>query len=98
MTSNSSSPPHGRHVPSTVAASVLRPSPVSWIWGKLVPASYLTILLGLPGQGKSLLTLWLAARVSNGELGDASRDVILISAEDADTVVLSRLACAGADL
>jgi putative DNA primase/helicase len=43
-----------------------QPEPVRWLWPGRVPAGNLTLLIGDPGLGKSILTLDLAARVSRG--------------------------------
>ena len=43
-----------------------QPEPVRWLWPGRVPAGKLTLLIGDPGLGKSILTLDLAARVSRG--------------------------------
>ncbi len=82
------------------------PRAVRWLWPGRIPLGKLTILDGDPGQGKSLLTLDLAARVSQGTaLPDGARGdldgpagVVLLSAEDdpADTI-LPRLLAAGGD-
>ena len=77
---------------------------VSWLWRDRLPLGMLSLLAGDPGVGKSLLTVELAARVSRGQrLPDdpAEREpagVVLLSAEDPDFVIRSRLAAAGADL
>ncbi|MBX6370111.1 MAG: AAA family ATPase [Rhodospirillales bacterium] len=78
---------------------------VRWLWRGWLPAGKLVIVEGDPGEGKSTLTLDLAARLSAGSpLPDGSpgvepADVVLLSAEDgiADTI-RPRLEAAGADL
>lgn len=81
--------------------------PVRWLWPGRVPLGKLTVLDGDPGLGKSLLTLDLAAGVSQGRAMpwdaastlDGPRGVVVLSAEDdaADTI-RPRLEAAGADL
>jgi AAA domain-containing protein/DnaB helicase-like protein len=79
-----------RHSPF---ASVEREE-VRWLWPGRVPLGMLTLLIGDPGVGKSLLTATLAALVSR-----AGRDVLLLNAEDHRGAVLRpRLESAGADL
>jgi RecA-family ATPase len=81
------------------------PQPVPWLWPGRIAAGRLTLIDGDPDQGKSLLTLDLAARLTTGrELPDGSPPskpsaVLLLSAEDnrEDTIV-PRLLAAGADL
>ena len=54
---------------------------VRWLWPKRVPLGKLTILAGLPGQGKSQLTCYLAAATTTGtlagELFEAPADVLI---------------------
>jgi AAA domain-containing protein len=82
----------------------IQPEPVSWLWHGYVALGKLSLLEGDPGEGKSTLTIALAAAVSAGRpLPDGTRidpaNVLLISYEDAlsDTLV-PRLLAAGADL
>lgn len=86
-------------------ASAVKTRPVRWGWQGYLPAGKLSIVEGDPGDGKSILTVDLAARWSTGApMPDGSNGfgpypVILVSAEDdmADTIV-PRLIAAGADL
>jgi hypothetical protein len=77
-----------------ISAADVTPSRVEWLWPGRVPLSMLTLLVGDPGRGKSLLTCLLA--------GEVSRDggtVLMATAEDAlDAVVRPRLEAAQADL
>lgn len=77
---------------------------IQWLWQGRIPIGKLTLFVGDPGQGKSLVTVDIAARISRGiafpdgapcEVGDA----IFLSAEDdaADTI-RPRLDAAGADV
>jgi putative DNA primase/helicase len=94
----------------TVKLSDVVQQEVRWLWRPLLPAGKITILCGDPGQGKSFLTLALAARVSaglempGGALADkppvaqeCAGDVVLLSAEDdaADTLKPRLLAMGG---
>jgi len=82
-----------------------RQEELTWLWPRRIAAGKLTLIDGDPEQGKSLLTLDLAARVSSGKPfpdGQPAVEpavVLLIGAEDGlkDTV-LPRLSAAGADL
>jgi hypothetical protein len=65
----------------------VEPREVAWLWRGRVPLGRITLLVGLPGEGKSFLTTDMAARVSTGTpWPDGSAcpvgSVILISAED----------------
>jgi len=85
--------------------ATVKPRPVTWIWPQRIPAAKLTLLIGHPGQGKSVLTLDIAARLSTGQPwpdGNTKFDpgrVILLSGEDeAEDTLVPRLMAAGADL
>ncbi len=96
--------------PNPQAGAVLRcfrdiaPKPLRWLWLGRIPLGKLTLLIGDPGLGKSLLTADVASRVTRGTSfpdGAAceSGSVIFLSAEDdaADTI-RPRLDAAGADV
>lgn len=77
----------------------------AWLWPHWIPRGALTLLVGEPGAGKSLLTLDLAARVTaasawpDGAPAAAPADVLLLSAEDSIAgAVRTRLMAHGADL
>ena len=42
------------------------PKPIRWLWRDRIPFGKLTLLAGHPGQGKSLLSLDIIARLSTG--------------------------------
>lgn len=85
-------------------ASDLKPEKLVWVWPGRIPEGKLVLLGGPPGLGKSQLTAFMSAVVSNGGLwpcGEGSTlpgDVIFMSAEDGiqDTII-PRLMAAGAD-
>ena len=57
------------------------------------------MLAGEPGLGKSLLSIWLASRLSRGELGKTPAASLFLTAEDShEHTVLPRLVAAGAEL
>jgi hypothetical protein len=82
-----------------------REEELTWLWPRRLAAGKLALIDGDPQQGKSLLTLDLAARVSSGKPfpdghpAAGAATVLLIGGEDGlhDTVV-PRLRAAGADL
>jgi hypothetical protein len=85
-------------------ASSIKPEPVTWIWPQRIPCGKLSILGGHPGEGKTLLSTYMAAVVSTGgKWADGTQaevgNVVILSAEDdaADTIV-PRLMAHGADL
>jgi putative DNA primase/helicase len=78
--------------------------PVSWLWPGRIPLGRITLLVGRPGEGKSLLTTYVTARVTTGtrwpDGGVCPKgSVLLISAEDdpSDTI-RPRLDAHGADV
>lgn len=90
-------------------ALLIRPAdiqivPVEWVWPGHIPRGALSIIDGDPGDGKSVMTIDLAARWSTGApLPDGApnpgpMDVVLVSAEDDPMVIATRLRAAGADL
>ena len=96
--------------PTPQAGAVLRcfrdiaPKPLCWLWPGRIPRGKLTLLIGDPGLGKSLLTADIASRETRGtSFPDGAvceqGSVIFLSAEDdaADTI-RPRLDAAGADV
>jgi putative DNA primase/helicase len=89
----------------THRASDLQPEKLVWVWPGRIPEGKLVLVGGPPGLGKSQLTAFMAATISNGgdwpcnEGSTAVGSVIFMSAEDGieDTVV-PRLMAAGANL
>ena len=73
----------------------VKPQKIEWLWPDRIAVGKQTIIAGEPGLGKSQLTCWLAAQVSNGSEWPDGRgcapkgSVIILSAEDdiADTIV-----------
>jgi len=84
--------------------SEIAPRRVGWLWRDRIPRGKLTVIAGDPDVGKSILSIFIAARVTTGsgwpDTEDTTRpkSVILLTAEDglADTVRL-RADAAGAD-
>lgn len=73
------------------------------LWAGRIPLGALTIISGRGASGKSLFTVWLAARASMGELDGALRgrpaSVAFIQSEESlDEELRPKLAAAGADM
>ena len=88
----------------TVLASSVKPEEVEWLWDKRIPFGKLAIFDGDPDQGKSVVTMDIASRVSTGRgfPGGATCEVgnvAIANVEDgiADTIV-PRLTAHGSDL
>src|SRR5262249_48336433 len=58
------------------------PAIVEWLWDGHIPLGNITSIDGDPGQGKSLLLLWLAAQVTRGVKGFRQGRVLMLLAED----------------
>jgi putative DNA primase/helicase len=77
---------------------------VRWLWNQRIPLGKLTLFVGDPGKGKSLVTVDIAARMSRGtRFPDGApcevADTIFLSAEDdAQDTIRPRLDAAGADV
>ena len=91
--------------PTLCRLSELTPLCIDWIWPSYLAAGKLTLIDGDPSQGKSLLALDLAARLTtgrewpDGQNGSAPQPVILFAGEDGiQDTVQPRLRAAGADL
>lgn len=82
----------------------IKPTKVKWLWPERIPLGRMTLLVGAPGKGKSLVTIDAATRVSCGKpwpdgqpcpMGSA----IMISAEDnPNDTIRPRLDAAGANV
>ncbi|MBF6606814.1 MAG: AAA family ATPase [Chloroflexi bacterium] len=83
-------------------AADVRPASVSWAWQGRLPLGSLTLLVGQPGLGKTMLACEVAARASRGQLdGDLAGpcDALYLSAEDSPAhTLVPRLMAAGAGL
>src|SRR5258708_7807531 len=82
----------------------LNPQPTDWLWPGYLAAGCIAILDGDPGQGKSMLTLDLAARLTmarpwpDGAASSGLGSVLLLCAEDSDAIIRDRLTSLDADL
>ncbi len=79
--------------PVLLSMSEVEAREVSWLVDKRIPLGRITLLVGMPGEGKSFFTIDLASRISTGTpFVDGSPiergSVVLISCEDdpADTI------------
>jgi putative DNA primase/helicase len=90
---------------SVKCAADVKPEPVSWLWPDRFAFGKLTLIAGEPGIGKSQITAFIAAAVSNGgawpnQEGESPVGrVLMFSAEDDDAdTTRPRLDAAGADV
>lgn len=89
-----------------VWASEVEMEPILWLWQGWLAKGKLSLFAGEPGQGKSLITMDIAARISAGRpfpgeagLGHEPGNVLILSAEDAASdIIVPRLTAAKADL
>jgi hypothetical protein len=101
----SSTESRSRWEPDLVCLADVTPQAVPWLWHGRIPLGRITLLVGRPGCGKSLVTCDLAARISTrnhwpnpgfdrAPLGDT----LLICAEDGvEDTIRPRLDAAGAN-
>ncbi|MEU5197277.1 AAA family ATPase [Streptomyces scabiei] len=73
-----------------------------WVWKDRISMGTLAILAGQPSMGKSQTSVWIAARLTRGELyGEfygTPKDVIICATEDSfEYTIKPRLMAAGAD-
>lgn len=100
---NSNNTP-GDGKPILVCMADVEARPVSWLWEGRLPRGRLCLLVGRPGEGKSMGTMDWAARVSTGrDWPDGSTctpgSVVLVSGEDdPHEVIRPRLEAHGANL
>lgn len=85
------------------AASAIRATPISWLWRGFLPLGALSLLYGPEGEGKSLMTMMLAAMATRGTLpgaleGQPVNVEIVAYEDDPSAVIVPRLEAAGADL
>jgi putative DNA primase/helicase len=90
---------------SVKCAADVKPEPVSWLWPDRFAFGKLTLIAGEPGIGKSQITAFIAAAVSNGAAWPNQEGqspvgrVLMFSAEDDDAdTTRPRLDAAGADV
>ena len=58
-------------------------TPVEWLWTGKIPRGAITVLAGNPGEGKSLLSLKLAARLgASGDGQDSPRPLAEVMTAD----------------
>lgn len=100
-------PPHGDGCGLIVRrASDVKVRPVDWLWHHRFVRGAINLIVGMPNQGKSMLTLDIAARVTTGTAwpvgehgGNAVGSVAILALEDsAETTIVPRLKAAHADL
>ncbi len=101
--------PDNRQPPTTqpviVQLSNVAPRPIHWLWPQRIPLGKLTLLVGDPAVGKSLLAADIAARVSAGipwpdapnETNQPAGVVLLCTEDDLADTVRPRLDAANAD-
>ncbi len=77
---------------------------VDWLWPNRIPLGTLTLLVGIGGVSKSVLTLYMAAQISTGRPWADSTEkqkpgsTIILSAEDDTSITIKpRLVATGAD-
>jgi len=99
-----SEPQDLEHLAKLVCFAEIQPKVLRWVWLCRIPAGKLSLFVGDPDKGKSLITIDMTARITTGRpFPDGAPcergSVIILSAEDdAEDTVRPRLEAAGADL
>ena len=88
----------------TECADQIIPRKLRWLWPERVPLGKITVFAGLPGQGKSLVTVDIAARLTtaskyfDSENPLPASEVLFVAGEDdPEDALVPRLMAAGAD-
>lgn len=89
----------------TERADQITPRKLRWLWPERIPLGKVTVFAGLPGEGKSLATVDLAARVTTASKypdseNPLSASEVLFAAreDDPEDALVPRLMAAGADM
>ncbi len=77
-----------------VRVADIKAKPIEWLWQPFIPLGKFTDVAGRMGQGKSLFTIHMAARVSR----EGGSVLLYASEDDYEDTVRPRLEVAGADV
>ncbi len=89
--------------PVLIRMADVEPKETRWLWNQRIPSGRLSVLCGRPGEGKSMMTMDMAARVTTGrpwpDGGDAPMGSVLIvtTEDDAAETIRPRLDAHGAN-
>ncbi len=89
--------------PRLLKMSDVEAKSVSWLWPSRIPSGCVSLVVGMPGVGKSFLTAEIAARITNGRRWPDDTEcragsVLLLTAEDDPSYTIKpRLDACGAD-
>jgi hypothetical protein len=87
-----------------IAASSIEPKPLAWAWQDWLPKGKLTLLVGAPKTGKTLLAIDIAATMTrggkfpDGKLASIASVMFWTSEDDLDDTIVPRFKAAGANL
>lgn len=91
--------------PDYIQASKVKTHHVNWLWPNRIPLGTLSLLVGIGGVSKSVLSLYMAAQISTGRpwadssIPQKSGSTIILSAEDDPSItIVPRLKATGADI
>lgn len=93
----------GPFVPLGTLLSDVEPEKVEWLWDRRIPLGKITVLDGDPGNGKSALSMDLAARLSvgrtfpDGQPCEAAGSIIMNAEDGMGDTIRPRLDAAGGD-
>lgn len=87
-----------------IQASNIVPKAARWLWPGFIPSGLLTLLAGSAGEGKSAISMDIAAAVSaggvlpTGEKAEKGRVIICNPEDDAACIIVPRLMAASANM
>jgi hypothetical protein len=82
----------------------VKPVPLRWLWPDRIPLGKLTLIIGDPGLGKSLLTVDIASRITratpfpDGAICEPGSAIFLSAEDDVADTIRPRLDAAGTDV
>jgi hypothetical protein len=90
--------------PDFIQASKVKTHHVDWLWPNRIPLGTLSLLVGIGGVSKSVLSLYMAAQISTGRpwadssVPQKSGSTVILSAEDDPSItIVPRLKATGAN-
>jgi hypothetical protein len=94
---------NGHNAIKSSMMDTIEPKDIDWLWPNRIPCGMVSLLVGLPGQGKSFISLDMAARISrgihwpDGHINKQAEVMIYAFEEDLSVATRPRLDAMGAD-
>jgi putative DNA primase/helicase len=97
-------PPPDSYGPAIVCMADVESRPVNWLWRNRIARGRITLVVGMPGCGKSFVTCDLASRIStgtpwpDGEPCERGRTIFITAEDDPHDTIRPRLDAHHADV